>query len=84
MAVFTVRKKYKTKGFMGMIDLTDEFKATVKKSAIKNGMITGYVAGCTAAMSTLEFEPGLVNHDLKAALDIISPFKDERRYGYSL
>ena len=31
-----------------------------------------------AALTTLEFEPGLVGHDLKAALDVFSPYRDEK------
>lgn len=31
-----------------------------------------------AALTTLEFEPGLVGHDLKAALDMFSPYRDEK------
>ena len=34
---------------------------------------TGGVAGLT----TLEFEPGIVHHDLKEALDVFSPYLDE-------
>ena len=30
------------------------------------------------AVPTLEFEPGLVGHDLKAALDVFSPYRDEK------
>ena len=28
--------------------------------------------------TTLEYEPGLVGHDLKAALDVFSPYQDEK------
>ena len=31
-----------------------------------------------AGLTTLEFEPGIVNHDLKAALDVFSPYLDEK------
>ena len=34
--------------------------------------------GGVAALTTLEFEPGLVGHDLKAALDVFSPYRDEK------
>lgn len=78
MPVYTKRKKYQTKKFMGMIDLNDKAKQVVNNSKLKDGTLTIFVAGCTAALTTLEYEPGLVNHDLKAALDKISPFEDER------
>ena len=31
-----------------------------------------------AALTTLEYEPGLVGHDLKAALDVFAPYRDEK------
>lgn len=77
MAVHTMEKTYETRGHMGMIDLTDEVKQAVAESGLSAGTITIYVAGCTAALTTLEYEPGLVQHDLKAALDLISPYRDE-------
>jgi secondary thiamine-phosphate synthase enzyme len=76
MSVYTVKKVYKTKAFMGMVDITNDFKDAVTKSKLSNGIITGFVAGVSAALTTLEYEPGLVTHDLKYALDKISPFED--------
>ncbi|MDP6506515.1 MAG: secondary thiamine-phosphate synthase enzyme YjbQ, partial [Planctomycetota bacterium] len=40
---------------------------------IRTGHATAMVIGSTAALSTLEFEPGLVNHDIAAALEKIAP-----------
>ena len=61
-----------------MQDITPDFKQAINDSKLSNGIITGYVAGCSAALTTLEFEPGLVDHDLKAALDLISPYRDKQ------
>ena len=81
MAVYTHRKEYHTKGHMGMIDITDEFRKALadagKKHGIRNGIITGFTTGGVAGLTTLEFEPGIVGHDLKNALDLISPYLDE-------
>lgn len=77
MPVHTERKNYQTKKFMGMIDLNQKAQQVVKNSNLSDGTLTIFVAGCTAALTTLEYEPGLVTHDLKAALDIISPFEDK-------
>ena len=82
MAVYSEVKQYHTKGHMGMIDVTEDFQAAVRaageKTGIRNGIITGFTTGGVAGLTTLEFEPGLVNHDLKAALDVFSPYTDER------
>lgn len=81
MAVFTSEKDYQTKAHMGMIEVTDDFQSVVnkaiKKHNISDGTITGFTTGGVAALTILEYEPGLVNYDLKNALDIISPYKDE-------
>ena len=82
MAVFTQTKTYHTKGHMGMIDVTDDFRAALraaeKETGMKNGIITGFTTGGVAGLTTLEYEPGLVGHDLKAALDVFSPYLDEK------
>jgi len=81
MGVFTIRKQYKTKAHMGMIDVTQDFQDAVsqafKEKGIRNGIITGFTTGGVAGLTTLEFEPGIVNHDLKKAMDIFSPYTDE-------
>jgi len=82
MAVYTETKTYHTRAHMGMIDVTADFQHAVteacKKYGIANGIITGFTTGGVAALTTLEFEPGMVNHDLKEALDVFSPYLDER------
>ena len=80
MAVYTVVKEYRTKGHMGMIDVTADFQKAVSEACseknISDGIITGFTTGGVAALTTLEFEPGLVNHDLKEAFDVFSPYLD--------
>ena len=82
MAVYTQTKTYHTKAHMGMIDVTEDFQHAVteacKKFHITAGTVTGFTTGGVAGLTTLEFEPGMVNHDLKAALDVFSPYLDEK------
>lgn len=81
MAVYTKVQEYRTKGHMGMIDVTRDFRQAVREAqeqkGIKDGLITGFTTGGVAALTTLEFEPGMVTKDLKDALDIISPYLDD-------
>ena len=80
MAVYSVIKAYRTRAHMGMIDVTEDFQKAVSeacaKHKIKSGIVTGFTTGGVAALTTLEFEPGMVKHDLKEALDKISPYLD--------
>ena len=81
MAVYTETKTYRTRGHMGMIDVTEDFRKAVRngcgKTGMKSGIITGFTTGGVASLTTLEFEPGIVYHDLKEAMDTFSPYRDE-------
>lgn len=82
MAVYTEKKTYQTRAHMGMIDVTEDFQhavsAACREHGISAGTVTGFTTGGVAGLTTLEFEPGMVNHDLKAALDVFSPYLDEQ------
>ncbi|MHA1821578.1 MAG: secondary thiamine-phosphate synthase enzyme YjbQ [Promethearchaeota archaeon] len=78
MIVYSMRKRYHTKKHFGMIDVTEDFKEAISKSGVKNGIINAFTTGGVAALTTLEFEPGLVNTDLREAFERIAPYLDEK------
>ena len=55
-----------------IIDMTMQLSNKVKESKIKNGTVTIFVSGSTAAVTTIEYEPGLV-HDFPVMLSRIVP-----------
>jgi secondary thiamine-phosphate synthase enzyme len=55
-----------------VLDITDKIQALVANGKIKNGVVFLFVPGSTAALTTIEFEPGLVA-DLPKILDRIAP-----------
>ncbi len=67
-----------------IIDITDKVQDIVSKSGIDNGLACIFVAGSTAAVTTVEFEPGLVK-DLNEAMDRLYPkgidYDHHRRWG---
>jgi secondary thiamine-phosphate synthase enzyme len=68
-----------TSGHGDMHDLTEQVLAAVVASAIQTGLVNVFNVGSTAAVGTIEFEPGLL-HDLPAVLDkLILP---SREYGH--
>jgi secondary thiamine-phosphate synthase enzyme len=67
----TIRRR--TSGNGQILDLTDEIQEVVRASGVRTGQAAAMVVGSTAALTTLEFEPGLVEHDVKAALERIAP-----------
>jgi secondary thiamine-phosphate synthase enzyme len=67
----TIRRA--TAGDTDIIDLTDELQSVVRSAGITTGQLTVMIVGSTAALSTLEHEPGLVKHDIAAALERVAP-----------
>ena len=60
MAVITNSIRVKSKGENDLIDITTQISKVLEESNIKNGNVTIFVSGSTAAITTIEFEPGLV------------------------
>lgn len=69
----TAKIEMETKGNCHIADITDLVKDKLVDSGLLNGVITLFNVGSTAAISTIEYEPGLVNTDIKAALEKIAP-----------
>jgi len=72
MKVVSDTIKLHTEGEGDMIDMTLQLSNIVKESKIKNGTVTIFVSGSTAAVTTIEYEPGLT-HDFPAMLSRIVP-----------
>jgi len=62
----------KTNGDCDVVNITHHIEAQVAKSNLKNGIATVFVAGSTAGITTIEYEPGLVA-DIKEAFERIAP-----------
>ena len=76
MADFNVHREtvtLSTEGDGDILDLSDELQRIVAESGVATGQATAMVVGSTAALSTLEYEPGLVDHDIVAAMERIAP-----------
>ena len=73
MTVLTHTLERRTEGDDHILDLTAELQSLVHESGIGVGQLTAMVVGSTAALTTVEFEPGLVGHDIAAALERIAP-----------
>ena len=58
----------KTNGFSDIINITNDIQKIATNSNILDGMINVFVTGSTASISTIEFEPALVE-DVKEQLE---------------
>ncbi len=75
--VYTEKISFSTKGFNDVIDITDEVRSVVKKSRVKNGIVCISLPGSTGGITTIEYEPGLIQ-DIKETLERIAPMN--RKY----
>lgn len=57
-----------TKGFSDICDITNHVHKIVSNSGIKNGLVNIFAVGSTASVSTIEYEPALVE-DFKDQLE---------------
>ena len=72
MGIYTEHFLINTRGFTDIIDITEKVKAAVYQHNIKEGSVVVALAGSTAAITTIEYEPGLIK-DLPDVLDEIAP-----------
>jgi secondary thiamine-phosphate synthase enzyme len=75
--IYTKTFSQKTSGFCDIIDITAKVREHIEKEKIKQGTVTVFVSGSTAALTTIEFESGLVQ-DLKEFAEKLIP--SDRRY----
>lgn len=55
-----------------VIDLTQEVKTAVSESGIREGLVHLFVRHSTAALTTIEYETGVLS-DLRRALAVVAP-----------
>ncbi len=83
MAVITKQIKISSKSENDIIDITEQVADVISESGISNGTITVFVSGSTGAITTIEYEPGLVK-DFPEMLSRISPddinYEHEQRW----
>ncbi len=72
MTVIYKHLKIKTTKENDIINITAQISKALKECNIKNGIVTIFVIGSTAAITTIEYEPGLKN-DFSKMLSRIAP-----------
>jgi len=70
--VFTHTFERPTRGQGDVHDVTDEVTRALEGSGLSSGTITVFVVGSTAAITTIEFEPGAVA-DMNRVFDTLAP-----------
>ena len=76
MAVHTGELAFSTNGDTDVIDITAQVQQAVAEGPVADGLVTAFVRGSTAAITTMEFEPGGVA-DLRDRLDRLIPVEGD-------
>ncbi|MEE8632558.1 MAG: secondary thiamine-phosphate synthase enzyme YjbQ [Candidatus Bathyarchaeia archaeon] len=83
MPVVSKQISVETRGEGDILDVTGRVAESVTASRLKSGVVTVFVPGATGALSTIEYEPGLLK-DFPDALNRIAPkgvdYEHERRW----
>ena len=75
---------FNTSSRTDIINITPEVEDKILSSEIRNGNILLFISGSTAALTTIEYESGVVN-DLRRAVEKMAPqdiqYEHDRRWG---
>ncbi len=72
MGFVTSELRFSTRGDGDVIDITAPVQQAVEKAGVDEGQVSAFVRGSTAAITTMEYEPGGV-HDLREMLERLIP-----------
>lgn len=70
--IATHELNFDTEGDGAIVDLTADIAELVRKSGLNSGIVTVFVPGSTAGITTIEYEPGLLK-DLPEFFERIIP-----------
>ena len=74
---------FSTRGEVDILNITDEVAGAVAETNLRNGIVTVFVPGSTGALTTIEYEPGLLR-DLPTMLERVAPrgieYEHEKRW----
>jgi len=75
MKVITKQIGKSTNGFNDIVDLTHDIEQFISDQNLIEGQMLVFINGATAAISTVEYEPGLLK-DIPKALERIAPMNE--------
>jgi secondary thiamine-phosphate synthase enzyme len=83
LTVKTKQLPIHTRGEGDILDVTSAVADAVVETKLKNGIVTVFVPGSTGALTTIEYEPGLLK-DLPDMLERVAPrdlaYEHEKRW----
>ena len=74
MKIINAQLKISTTGPGDLVNITDEVVAQVRSTKLLNGSVTVFNIGSTAAITTFEYEPGMIK-DMQELYEKLVPQK---------
>ncbi|MFC1524841.1 secondary thiamine-phosphate synthase enzyme YjbQ [Planctomycetota bacterium] len=72
MDILNKKIELSTKGATDLVNITDQISAILAASKLKKGILTAFIVGSTAALTTFEYEPGMIK-DIKDFFNKLIP-----------
>ena len=72
LRVFTGAVEFSSRGNADIIRITDEVRERVAESGVRDGTVTVFAPGATGAVTTIEYEPGVIQ-DVQDVLETLAP-----------
>jgi secondary thiamine-phosphate synthase enzyme len=83
LTIISKKISLQTKGENQMINITHEVVSAVRETRMKDGIVTVFIPGATGALTTIEYEPGLLE-DFPNMLERVAPknasYEHEKRW----
>ena len=79
MGVHSKNISFKTMGEVQLVDITGQVESVVRESGLKSGLVCVFTPGSTCAVTTTEYEPGLLR-DIPKALERIAQLTNDYRH----
>ncbi len=81
MKLVTRKMHFSTQGNSEIINLTNTVMKHLKGTNLNSGLVNLFIPGATGGLTTMEYEPGLVD-DLRQTFERIAP--EEKEYSHNL
>ena len=72
MTIHTLKLEERTKGSCDILDITGKVRKEISRIGLRRGCASLFVSGSTAALTTVEYEPGLIK-DLEELFERLVP-----------
>ena len=71
---------FNTQGKTDIVDITPQLQECLGQVELTQGNATVFAIGSTTGITTIEYEPGLVNHDIREIYEKIAPYGKDYKH----